>query len=157
MQKIFLELKKGPKYRYDEVIKARIGPTEVALGFSAGIFTGLLAIPILNLIVLLLAIAVLKINKLAAFLGYVLLLWPTSPFVYYASLKIGLFMFEGGEIGPISNIGFGIIKQYGIAFVVGNLVLATMMAIPAFIAAYSCVKIIEVIKKKKAAASGKAK
>ncbi|MFH1332529.1 MAG: DUF2062 domain-containing protein [archaeon] len=148
MRKILLDLKKGPKHWYNEVIQARIGPREIALGFGIGVFTGMLAVPIINILLLLLAIAILRINKLAAFLGYVLLLWPTSPFIYYTSLRIGMWIFGNGKIGSVSDVTFQLIKQYGVSFILGNLIFSGFVAVLAFLATYGITKTIEIIKKR---------
>jgi len=149
MRKILLDLKKGPKHWYHEVIQAKIGPKEIALGLSVGIFTGMLALPMINILLLLLAIAILRINKLAAILGYVLFLWPTSPFIYYTSLRIGLWIFGNGKIESVSDVSIELIKQYGIAFITGNLIFSGSIATLAFLATYSITKTIEMIKKKR--------
>lgn len=143
MHKIFLELKKGPRYWYEEVKKARISAFEVALGYSIGIFITTIALPIANIILILLAIAFLRINKVAAMLGYITLLWPTTPFVYYASLRIGLFIFGINLPVSASEITWEIIKKYFIAFAIGNLLLAGAIATASFLLIYGIWRGIE--------------
>lgn len=148
MEKVLVDLKKGPKHWYNEVVKAKITPRDIALGFSVGLFIGMLALPILNFILLVLALAILRVNKLAVMFGYVLVLWPTSPFIYYTSLRIGVFIFGGGNFDGINSVTFDLIRQYGIKFALGNLIFAAAASITSFLLIYLGAKLAEKIKKK---------
>lgn len=148
MEKIILDLKKGPKHWYNEVVKAKITPRAIALGFGVGLFIGMLALPIINFILLVLALATLRVNKLAVMFGYVLVLWPTSPFIYYTSLRIGLAIFGGGSFEGINSVTFDLIRQYGIKFIAGNLIFAAAASISSFFLIYLGAELIEKIKKK---------
>jgi uncharacterized protein (DUF2062 family) len=150
MKKIFLDIKKGPKHWYKEVVTAKITPLEIALGFGVGIFCSMLALPIINLLLALAAIALLRVNKLAVMLGYILILWPLSPIVYYSSLKLGLWIFGKNLVVSISDVSFDLIKRYIAMFAIGNLLLAAATAIAFSIAVYGITKSLEILKKRKA-------
>ncbi len=148
MHKILLDLKKGPGHWYNEVVKARMSPLEIALGFSIGIFCTMLALPVVNLLFALLAIALLRVNKLAVMLGYAVILWPLSPFVYYLSLRFGFFLVGKNITIDMGQISFDTIKNYIGIFAIGNITLAVLTAMAFFIIIYSVAKLIEIIKKK---------
>ncbi len=148
MEKILLDLKRGPRHWYNELIKAKMSPLEIALGFSVGIFCTMLALPVANLLFALLAIALLRVNKLAVMLGYVVVLWPLSPLVYYLSLKFGFFLFGKKMTISIGQISFSTIKNYIGIFAIGNLLLAALTAVALFIVVYSVAKLVEMVKKK---------
>jgi len=149
MRKILLDIRKGPKHWYNEMVKAKMGPFEIAFGFSVGVFCTMIALPVANLLLALLAIALLRVNKLAVMMGYLIVLWPLSPFIYYASLRLGFFLFGKGLTISISEISFEVIKRYVAIFAIGNIILATSAAAAAFFAAYSMAKLVEIIKKRK--------
>lgn len=149
MRKILLDLKKGPRHWIREVMQAKMTPWEVAFGFSVGLFLGMLALPILNLLLFIVAMAVMRINKLAAMLGYVMTIAPLSPFVYLASLKVGFIVLRKGSVVPdIENISLNLIKEYGITFALGNVLLSAISSAAAFIVIYGVASLIKVIKKK---------
>lgn len=143
MNKIFLELKKGPRYWYEEVKKAKVTPLEVAFGFSVGIFFSAIALPIINILLILAAIALLRINKLAVILGYLTLLWPTTPFIYYISLKLGLFLSGQNVVLSVSEMSFQLIKKYIIIFAIGNFLFAAAIAGASFFIIYGVWKGIQ--------------
>lgn len=150
MRKIFLDLKKGPRHWYNEVVQARIGVREIALGYSVGIFVSMIALPILNILLLLIAISILKVNKLATMLGYITLLWPTTPFIYYLSLRLGLFIFGiNAKIPNAGEISLDLIKKYALAFAFGNILLAASVATAFFLLIYSVGELLSFIKKKR--------
>lgn len=149
MRKILLEIKKGPKYWYEEMIKAKVGPFEIALGFSIGVFCSMLALPIVNFFLALLATALFRVNKLAVMIGYFLVFWPLSPFIYYASLRLGSILFGHALTISVKDISFGLIKNYVAMFAAGNLLLSALTAAAAFFAAYSITKLIGIIKNRR--------
>ena len=148
MHKLLLDFKKGPRHWYNELVQAKMAPNEIALGFSVGIFCTLLALPIINLFLALAAMAFLRINKIAVMLGYIIIIFPLSPLTYYTSLRIGFLIF-GYKAAIPENITFSMVKDYGLAFAVGNLTLSVGGAALSFLLVYSIAKSIEIIKKRR--------
>lgn len=150
MHKLLLDFKKGPRHWYNELVQAKMAPNEIALGFSIGIFCTLLALPVINLFLALAAMAFLRVNKIAVMLGYIIIIFPLSPLTYYTSLRIGFLIFGyNTSIPEVKNISLSLIWDYGLAFGVGNLMLATGGAALSFLIVYSIAKSIEIIKKRR--------
>ncbi|MFH1210502.1 MAG: DUF2062 domain-containing protein [archaeon] len=150
MKKILLDFKHGPRHWYRELVQVKMAPREIALGFSVGVFFTTLALPILNLLLVILAMFLLRVNKIAVMLGYVTVLWPLSPFVYYGSMRLGFFLFGYTvEVPEIKEVTYSLIKQYGVAFIAGNLILSAAIAILSFMVVYSIAKLVEILKKRR--------
>ncbi|MEM4244640.1 MAG: DUF2062 domain-containing protein [Candidatus Nanoarchaeia archaeon] len=144
MKKLLLDLKHGPKHWYEQVKQVKLTPFEIAMGYSIGIFLSVIALPIINIVLLFLALLILRINKIAAILGYITLLWPLSPALYYASLRIGLFIFQQEINLSIRDVTFEIIKKYLIYFAVGNVLLSVAIAAASFAIIYGVARAIQI-------------
>ncbi|MFH1210394.1 MAG: hypothetical protein V1645_00610, partial [archaeon] len=53
------------------------------------------------------------------------------------------------EVPEIKEVTYSLIKQYGLAFITGNVIMSAAVAAFSFIVVYSIAKLVEIIKKRK--------
>lgn len=131
------KLKNKIKKHFEEVIKLKTSPSSIAIGFAIGTFFGLF--PTLGLELLLIPLIILTFKKISKVsLGLAYIIWnPLVSLPFYAlGYKIGDLIL--GDI-PIRTYRFEILNQiyiYSMRFIVGNFIVAIIMAILCYFLAY---------------------
>ena len=140
----FKNTHKKIKNHLDEMTKVKRSNRSIALGFAIGTFIAVLPTPGFNILVgLLIVFLFKKVNKFSLFGA--MLIW--NPFiltpVYILSYKIGNIIFEST---PMVEYKIHIISQiynFSRRFLVGNIILAVILAITSSILVYLICIIVE--------------
>jgi len=108
-------------------------PLEASKAFSLGVFMGIFPVHGFQVVVLMLLASKLKLNRPIAFLGVNISIAPLLPIIIVAAVKVGD-LFLPGTIDT-SGISENLIQEGGegfVAFIVGSLILAPLLAVIAY-------------------------
>lgn len=122
--------------QFHEIAKKEATPHEVALGFSVGLFAGL-ATPGFDVLAALLLALVFKLHKLAVFIGVALINPITTIFIYPVSLKIGAMFIGYNRLQDVSFFSLENLLNLSKPLLLGNLILATALAIVSYALVYA--------------------
>ena len=143
--RLFLNIRKGINRWFNDLIKLKKSPREIATGLAIGLFISAMFTPGLNILLALFAIAFFRVNKLAIFAGLAVL----NPFVatgiYVASLKLGIVITGAPPIDlPLNVFNIYIIKyvfqNYLAPFYIGNVILSAAIALTGYFLMYYLVR-----------------
>ena len=121
------------KRHFLEVLRTKTSDHSVAMGFAVGSFVAILPTPGISFLIGIGIIAIFKtINKYALFLAmFVWNVWTLTP-IYWASYKIGMFIFRDAEVITFDIENWDQVFDYSLRFLVGNLFLSTPIAIASY-------------------------
>ncbi|MFC1733264.1 DUF2062 domain-containing protein [candidate division KSB1 bacterium] len=125
-----MNLKKGLKHHWHEIIKTKTSPHSIAIGFAIGTFISTLPTPGFNILLGVLVVLIYeKVSKIALF-GSMAIWNPfTTPAVYYLSYKIGGLIFGASPVIEYKLSFIGFIFHNSRRFIVGNLILAATLSV----------------------------
>jgi uncharacterized protein (TIGR03546 family) len=127
------------KERLRELLRLHNTPHEIAFGVAIGVFIGVMPVYGLHtLIILLLALIIPDINKIAMFIGSNISIPPAIPFISWASYSIGRFIL-GDKCPPLKWSMLKDLKHENVyeifcSLFVGSIVLGIICAVVSYFA-----------------------
>ncbi len=119
-----------------EIAEKETTPHEVAFGVAIGVFVGM-ATPGFDILVALLVVLLFRVHKLAVFIGVALINPITTAFLYPISFEIGSFFVGYSPAENTAFFSFSNLISISKPLLVGNLIMAVILAILAYLGAYS--------------------
>lgn len=143
--------KKGiKKFLIENILHGNDSNLKKSLSIALGVFIGISPFWGFQTVMVLFLAVVLKLNKVISFTFSNISLPPIIPFIIYGSLKIGgNFIHSDSPLFLDKSITFTDIKNNIGQYIVGSLLLATIMAISFGVLAYILMAVFSAIKNKK--------
>lgn len=125
-------------------------PLKASIAFATGVFFGLLPIPGFQVVSLMFVATKFNLNRPIAFLGVNVSAPPFLPFIIFGTVKLGSLFIP--DMIDMNNLGEDTIKKGGagfLAFVIGSLIIAPIIAVVAFLLSYPIFSGIRTAKSKR--------
>ncbi|MXN90019.1 DUF2062 domain-containing protein [Flavobacterium sp. Sd200] len=124
------------RFFLENVLHSDDSPLKKALSIALGVFIGIAPFWGFQTILVFFLAYVLRLNKLIAFAFSNISIPPAIPFIILASVKMGMLLVPGSTIKNDNDTAFDTINRNLVQYLVGSVVLATVMACVMGVSAY---------------------
>lgn len=136
-----LKKKSGRKFINDHLINSQEPDHKLAGAIALGVFFGIMPIWGYQWAGALFVAHLLKLNKLITYTFTNISIPPMIPFILYGSVKMGeLVLGNPVDIASISDINFAIVKAHLLQYLLGSLMLGTLVALVVGATSYLLIK-----------------
>ncbi|MEK6852523.1 MAG: DUF2062 domain-containing protein [Nanoarchaeota archaeon] len=121
------------KKAWQDIFSLEASPHQIALGFTIGIFMGILPLAGIEYLIAIALMFILRVSKLALFTGLLIVNPITTPLVYYASFQLGKLIVGYEPIEEVQFFSREFFLNASKPLLVGNLIIAVSAALISYI------------------------